>query len=279
MNSNLVENSSVCAVLLAQRFAPWKAPALFLQWGAGFTWNGLFDDEPRQMPLADLPGMPAGKNPDGEEPILLYGTVCGQSVLLLHGHRHLYENLGIVPCVLPLCAARKAGAKRVLLVEGALSLNRDIRLGSWAILTDFINGHAISPLDGHHAMLHDPFPDMSCALSQELNSDMVNAFVPTGMAVKLAIYHSRPGSQFCTPSEAAFLRQSGADLTGHDLVMEIIMGHALGCQVSACVLAAATEPVPYLQTITRASWRETCAFCSTQLVRGLRAYFQQTAPV
>ena len=64
-------------------------------------------------------------------------------------------------------------------------------------------------------MLQDPFPDMSCALSQELNSDLVNAFVPTGMPVKLAIYHSRPGSQFCTPSEAAFLKQSGADLTGN----------------------------------------------------------------
>ena len=90
-------------------------------------------------------------------------------------------------------------------------------------MTDYINGHGVSPLDGLHHLLNTPFPDMMDALSQHQNSEFVNAFVERGIDPRLCVYMSRPGSQFCTVAEAEASRQSGADIVGHDLVMEIIM--------------------------------------------------------
>ena len=270
MPSELDSLSVQAAAMLQGHFKDWRKPRLFVECGTGFEPEKLFDDGCQSLELNQLPGMPRHRTPDQEHPLLLYGFSNGIPVLATRGHRHLYEGVGILPCVLPLCTAHQLGVNTVILLDSGLSLQKEIKPGTWVLLTDFINYHHISPLDGNHSMLENAFPDMTCALSQHLNSELMNALHFVGVSPRLGIYLSRPGSQFCTVSEANAARLAGADIIGHDMVMEIIMGHALGCKVAAFSLAALMAPDFYSQPLSRANVLDVCRFCSSDMMRGLR---------
>ncbi|MGI5924036.1 MAG: hypothetical protein ACOX9E_08840 [Lentisphaeria bacterium] len=267
---SLAEYAQRNAALLREHFAAWREPAFFIQFGAGFVLDGLFDQPPRELPLHRLDGMPDGLTPDQNTPQLLYGCCQDLPILVAHGHRHLYEGYGVHPCVLPAVTAVALGVHRHILVDSALSLRNDIKAGSWTVLTDFINGHHLSPLDGQHDLLTTPFPDMNNALSQLQNSEIVNALHGVGVDVRHCVFLAQPGSQFCTVAEAALARQSGVDLIGHGLVMEIIMAHAMGAMVSAFALAALQLPETGPTALRRADVLSTCQFASSDFIRGLR---------
>lgn len=267
---SLLEGIQLAVELLPARFPNWQPPQFFLQFGSGFDLETLFDAPAPPLPMQELPGMPCQHTPDREHPDLLFGTVSGIPVLAARGHRHLYEGHGVYPCVLPLCTAWKLGAKRHLFIDSGLSLRPEIKTGAWTLLVDYINGHHFSPLDGNHALLESPFPDMNGALSQEQNSKLVNAMSEVGISPRHGVFMARPGSQFCTVAEAEVARSGGADLIGHDLVMEIIMAHALGGQVSALALAAAMAPDYRAKPLRRQDLLDNCRFCSRDIIRGLR---------
>ncbi len=267
---SLSEGIQQAAQLLPARFPNWRPPRFFLQFGSGFDLETLFDAPAPSLPMRELPGMPCQHTPDREHPDLQFGTVCDIPVLAARGHRHLYEGLGLYPCLLPLCTAWKLGAQRHLFVDSGLSLRQEIKAGAWTLLVDYINGHHFSPLDGNHDLLESPFPDMNGALSQEQNSELVNAMSEVGISPRHGVFMARPGSQVCTVAEAEVARVNGADLVGHDLVMEIIMAHALGGKVSALVLAAAMAPNYRAKPLRRQDLLDNCRFCSRDLIRGLR---------
>lgn len=258
------------AALLPEHFQAWQQPEFYIQFGSGFAPDGLFDDCPQDLPMQQLHGMPSGSTPDQELPQLFYGFSQGVPILVARGHRHLYEGHGVLPCVLPVVSAVKLGIRRHIFVDSALSLRKDLKAGTWTVLTDFINGHHISPLDGQHDLLENPFPDMNSALSQLQNSELVNALDSVGVTARHGIFLSQPGSQFCTMAEAAMARQMGGDLLGHDLVMEIIMAHAMGAMVSAFALAALQLPEATPVPLRRDAVISTCQFASADFVRGLR---------
>ena len=258
------------AQALPTLFTDWQTPAVFLQLGPGFQLTGLFDDTPQQCPLSRLPGLPSHPTPDGIHPELLFGHCCGQPFLALAGHRHLAESFGLAPCLLPCAAACLCGCRRLLLASCGLSLRQDIKAGTWTLLTDFLNWHHLSPLDGLSSLFPNAYPDMTLALSQEFNSDIVNSFAEVGIHPRLVTYLSFPGHHFCTYAEASLLRTLGTDIYGHDLVMEIMLGHALGTQVSALVLAAGQMLDGLPHRLTRREVLETAEFCSRDLMRGIR---------
>ncbi len=268
--SSLYEYTNEAAQLLPRLFKEWEAPRIFLQCSSAMHPEPVFDTAPQALPLNELPGMPKHEIPDGGHPELLFGKINGYPALASNGHRHLFEGVGVTPCVLPLCIAHALGAQAAIFVGAGLSLKNEIKPGTWMLLTDFINGHNCSPLDGNHIMLQEAFPDMTFALSQHLNSELMNALDAVGLSPRLGVYMSRPGSQFCTVSEAMSARNNGADILGHDLVMEIIMGHALGMQVSSFALAALNAPNVYSRPLSRKDYLDNCQFCIKDLLRGLR---------
>ena len=256
--------------LVRQSFSNWRTPVFFLQFSAGFELDGLFDSQPQVIELSSLPMMPQFHTPDRHQPLLLYGDCGGHPVLAASGHRHLFEGLGVAPCILPTCLAWSLGIRRCAYIDPVLSLLPELKTGTWTLLTDFINGHHISPLDGLLPMLETPFPDMTHALSQHLNSEFVNALSQVAVSPRLCIYESLPGAHFCTPAEAQMARAGHAELVGHDMVMEIITAHALGCQVAALALVAEMAPLEGARPLSRAIMLENCRFCSDPLLRGLR---------
>lgn len=259
-----------CAQRVRSSFTEWETPAFYLQFHGGFEIDGLFDDVLGEVALSSLPSMPVHQTPDSHEPRFLYGRCDGVPVLVCLGHRHVFEGLGIEPCILPTCVAWRLGAKRFVFIDPVLSLLPELKAGNWTLLTDFINGQRMSPLDGLLPLLPTAFPDMTQALSQHLNSELVNALSQVSVQPKLCVYQSLPGSHFCTPAEAVAARSAHVDIVGHDMVMEIIMAHALGGEVSALGLVGEMAPTDGSRPLKREAFLETCRFCSWQMIRGLR---------
>ena len=257
----------------------WQCPEFFFQFGNGFCLDGFFDEPPQEIELRHLPGMPEHLTPDQMQPVFYYGSCNGVLTLVTSGHRHLYEGLGLYPCLLPLMTAWKLGIRRHVFIEDAISLQPDIKSGCWTLLTDYINGYHFSPLDGLQTILPEAFPDMGEALSQHQNSGFMNAFGEIGLSPRHCVFMSRPGSQFCTMAEAAYARHAGVDLIGHGLVMEIITSHALGCCVSAFALACGQVLDGAPPALKRADILDTCRFSSSQFIRGVRASVHEMVPL
>lgn len=254
---------------LEEAFPDCRQGAFFLQFGPGFEVEGLFSTAPSCLPLAVLPDMPQQHTPDRQLPQLLWGPCQGIKILVLQGHRHPGEGLGVYPCLLPLAAAWKLGLRRQIFIDSCISLKPELKAGSWAVLTDFLNGYSGSPLDGLAELLPDPYPDLSTALAQELNSELVNALDAVGISPKLCTYQAQPGFHICTRAEAELARTHGAEILGSDLVLEIITAHAFGCQVAAMALVGAQNAGLSSRRIQRQDILETCRFCSRDFLRGL----------
>lgn len=268
--------NGLAASFLQEKFPGVESAEFFLQFGPGFDTVELFDSEPLCLPMYQLPGMPLQPTPDQVQPCLQFGCSRGVPVLVSHGHRHLCEGLGLYPCILPLTTAWHLGIRKHLFIDNGISLIPEIKTGNWTLLTDFLNGHAFSPLDGLHELLENFFPDLNHALSQELNSEVVNALDQVGISFRLCTYQAFPGFHFCTGAEADLARKNGADILGHDLVMEIILSHALGCRVSAAVLACGQNLNAGGHTsLQRQDVLATCQFCGTEFLRGMGIALQE----
>ena len=170
----------------------------------------------------------------------------------------------------PTAVAEELGARRHIYVDTAISLDPELKAGKWGMLTDFINGYALSPLDGLHGLLEKPYPDLTDVFSQHQNSEIINALAEFGPPPRLCTFYGHPGFHACTRAEARLARNAGAELIGHDLVLHLIFSHALGCRVSALLLAGAQLLPDGGAPVRREEMRGTGHFCSAQLVNGLR---------
>lgn len=262
---------------LLQHFNGLTTAKFYLQFPAAFEVTELFDSEPEILLLKEIPAMPSHPTPDGIEPRLFFGKCQGIAILVSQGHRHLCEGLGLIPCVLPLFCASKLGIKKHIFIDNAISLIPELKTGNWTMLTDFINGYSFSPLDGLHQLLEIPYPDLDKVLSQKLNSEIINAMFQVGIDFRLCTYQAFPGFHFCSSAEAIVAQKNGADIVGHDIVMEIILSYALGCQVSAAMLIGGQKLGNSQQSLTRKDILETNQFCSAEFIRGLANAIREIA--
>ena len=255
-------------------------PRFFLQFGPGFSLDGLFDSQPQEAFLHDIAGLPDTPTLDSHVPRFLYGMVRGVPVLAADGHRHISEGNGLLPCLIPLATAWKIGAKRQIFVDSGISLRQEIKMGHWMLLVDTINGFTFSPTDGHHHLFENTYPDMTQTFSQRQNSELMNALAAAGISPKLGIYMGRPGFHTSTHAETAIAQNSGADILGHELVLEVMFAYALGAEVSAFALATSQWNKASSSRFSRKEALETCRQCSPDFIRGLaKAIHELDQPV
>ncbi|MBP5300539.1 MAG: hypothetical protein J6Y80_03960 [Victivallales bacterium] len=269
--NNLKGIAAQAARILENRFDDWESPRYLLHADGAFELDGLLDGPPQELALADLPELPQKPNTDGESPRLAYGRCHGIPLLILQNPWRTADGNGLLPALFPILLARTARIPNALFLDCALSLTPDLKAGHWGMLTDFLNSHACSPLDGLHDLLERPFPNLAETLDQFQNSEILNALGTFGETPLLCNYLGVPGHHLATPAEARVARAQGADLLGHDLPLLLIFAHAMGFRVSALVLAIA-QFLPELPPprVTRREFLETAQFCSPQLVKTIR---------
>ena len=269
--NNLSTISAQTARTLESRFDDWESPRYLLHADGDFELSALFDEPPQELLLADLPELPSQPNLDGQKPALTYGRCLGIPVMLSQHPWRTADGHGLLPALFPIALAGAARIPNALFLDCAISLTPELKAGHWGMLTDFLNAHAVSPLEGLHGLLAHPYPNLADTLDQFQNSEILNALGELGETPLLCSYLGAPGHHLASPAEVKVARAQGADLLGHDLPLLLIFAHAMGLRVSAMVLAAAQFlpelPPPH---ITRQDFHETAQFCSPRLVRTLR---------
>jgi purine-nucleoside phosphorylase len=254
-------------------FPGWQGPRALVQLGAGFEAEGLFDAELGQVGMAELGLVSARPSCAGSPLRLRLGRVGASQVLVVEGHRYYYEGGGALETVFPVVVAARAGVRDIVLVEPGLGLHEHLKVGTWMAATDVINAMGICPAAGLLDLIPDPFLDLSDALSQSLNAEIINAAAQVGLDSRVGVYQATCGPQFDTPAEAEVARRHGADMLGHGIVPETVVAALLGCRVSACVLVAGTAASYGGRRLRQTDLMDAARFCSPTIMRALRCAF------
>ncbi|OGV70374.1 MAG: hypothetical protein A3K19_27070 [Lentisphaerae bacterium RIFOXYB12_FULL_65_16] len=269
------EQVECAAAALRAALPAWQTPVGVVQLGTGFDPAGLLDEELGSFSFSDIPGMPPGPSPAGHPLRGVLGR-CGEvQILLLNGHRHVFEGYGIAPCVLPVCAAVACGVRNVILLVTGGGVHEEFRPGTWVAATDYVNNQYTSPLVGNLDLGGEECLDMTQAFSQPLLSEVVNAASEVGVTVRMGTYQADVGPQLQTPLEVEIARQHGADALGMNGVQETIAACAMGARTAALILVNylaahhAGKPPSFAQIA------EVSAFASPPMMRALRLALQQ----
>jgi len=250
-------------------------PAFYIHLGGCFTAaaESLFDEEPPlRLPLHTLcPALPQEETAEAALPEFLYGRCREVPILALRGERRLADGAPQWAVTFPTALAAFCGITSHIYIDTGMSLHPDLKSGHWAMLNDFINGYAFSPVDGLRRLAPTPYADLSQLFSQHLNSELLNAMAGFGDAPMLTTFMGVPGFHICTHAEAKRHRDDGADLLGHELVLHLMLAAAFDCKVAAMVLAAFQLLPARPQTpLTRQEAMATAEFCTPQLLAGVK---------
>jgi purine-nucleoside phosphorylase len=158
--------------------------------------------------------------------------------LVLAARTHLYEGRGVDAVVHPIHVAAAAGAKTLILTNGAGGINSNFTAGQPVVIRDHINFTATSPLVGPR------FIDMSEVYSKRLR----DLAFEIDEELASGVYIQFRGPSYETPAEIRMARIMGADMVGMSTVLEAIAAREAGLEVLGLSLitnlAAGISPNP-----------------------------------
>ncbi len=180
-----------------------------------------------------LPSMPRSTAPTHRGQ-LVFGTLSGQSVVVMDGRFHLYEGYRPQEVAYPVWVLKALGVKTLLISNVAGGLNPAFHIGDLMLITDHLNLQGASPLVGPNDEQIGPrFPDMI----EPYDAGLVRLAEEIGTKAKLPIqrgvYVGVLGPQLETKAEYRWLRATGADAVGMSTVPEVIAAVHCGLRTFA----------------------------------------------
>lgn len=211
-------------------------PSIAIQTGSGIA---LGENPEGVLAFKDIPHFPTLTVP-GHAGELRY--VRGDSGCYLHisGRAHYYEGLPAWRLGVPLWALSLAGVDEYVSISSCGSLDDSILVGSFALITDYINFAGINPLrgiTGESGMME--FPAMRNIADPALASTAELASRAIGMQLARAVYAIVPGPAYETIAELHALKTLGAGVVGMSTVPELMVARSLG--MKTCAIAAITN--------------------------------------
>jgi inosine/guanosine/xanthosine phosphorylase family protein len=211
---------------------PQAKPRLGIVLGSG--WGGAVRGftVKAELPGEEIPGLGKPGAP-GHAGRLLFADCGGTELFIFQGRRHVYEDAGWTPVVLPVWLLKQSGAQTVLLTNASGGIRADLRPGTLMAIEDHINLLGGSPLAGpHHPDFGERFPDQTAVYDHDLRQALIAAGADAS-----GIYLATAGPSFETPAEVRAFRALGADAVGMSTVPEAIFANALGMKVAglSCV--------------------------------------------
>lgn len=145
----------------------------------------------------------------------------GKHALIIGARTHLYEGHGVRAVVHGVRAAAAAGAKIMVLTNGAGGLKLEHEPGKPIIIDDHLNMTSLSPIEGSR------FIDLTNLYDAELRA-IAQSVDPT---LKQGVYVQLPGPHYETPAEVRYLAQIGGDAVGMSTTLEAIAAREAGMKV------------------------------------------------
>ena len=144
----------------------------------------------------------------------------GKHVLVLP-RTHLYQGYGVEAVAHPARVAAAAGAKILILTNGAGGLNPNWKPGQVFLISDHINLTATSPIEGAK------FVDLTDMYSPRLR-EIAKRIDPT---LEEVVYAQFRGPHYETPAEVKMVGLVGGSMVGMSTALEAIAAREVGLEV------------------------------------------------
>lgn len=186
----------------------------------------LMGDEVAVIPATEVPGFskPALEGHVGT--IRSIRLPNGKHALVIGARTHYYEGHGVRRVVHSVRTAAAAGAKVMVLTNGAGGVRPEWGPGTPVLISDHINLTSDSPLEGA------TFIDLTDLYSERLRE--IAREVRPGMDE--GVYVQFRGPHYETPAEVRMARAMGGDIVGMSTALEAIAARQAGMEVLGCSL-------------------------------------------
>lgn len=191
-----------------------------------------------EIPADRVPGFRAAAAPGHRGTLRAIRLPSGEHALVIGARTHLYEGHGVRAVVHGVRTAAAAGARLMVLTNGAGGLDPELRTGEAILISDHLNLTATSPIEGAE------FVDLTDLYAARLR-DVAREVAPE---LREGVYVQLPGPHFETPAEVRYLRQIGGHAVGMSTALEAIAARQAGMEILGLSLitnaAAGIEDAP-----------------------------------
>jgi purine-nucleoside phosphorylase len=179
-----------------------------------------------RVPAEEVPGFSASGIPGHSgtlTSVRLPGGPSGSPLhaLVIGARTHFYEGKGVRRVVHSVRAAAAAGARIMVLTNGAGGIDPSWTPGTPVLIADHINLTAASPLEGA------TFVDVTDLYARRLR-DLAREVEP---ALAEGVYVQFRGPQFETPAEVRMARTIGGTIVGMSTALEAVAAREAGVEV------------------------------------------------
>ncbi len=194
-----------------------EEPEIFLVLGSGL--GGVADavEGAVEIPFDEIDGLPSS-TVEGHAGRFVSGRLEGRPVLVQSGRYHAYEGHPLQTVVAPVRIAHRLGARTLIVTNAAGGIREGFLAGSIAMLSDHLNLHFRSPLEGPVRSGESRFPDMTQVYDPALRALARQVAGEAGVPLLEGVYASLGGPAYETPAEIRMLRVMGADMVGMSTV-------------------------------------------------------------
>jgi purine-nucleoside phosphorylase len=145
----------------------------------------------------------------------------GKHALVIGARTHFYENHGVRSVVHSVRTAAAAGAKTMILTNGAGGIKPEWAGGAAVLISDHINLTAASPLEGA------TFIDLTDLYSKRLR-DLAREVDPK---LDEGVYVQFRGPHYETPAEVQMAKIMGGHIVGMSTALEAIAARQAGMEI------------------------------------------------
>lgn len=187
-------------------------------WGKAATAIGEIVSE---VSAAEIPGFHVSPVVGHSGKLTSIRLADGRHALVIGARTHFYEGHGVRAVVHGVRTAAAAGAKTMVLTNGAGGVNPNFTPGRPVLISDHINLTATSPIEGAN------FVDLTDLYASELR-DLARTVDPTLLE---GVYTQFTGPHYESPAEVRYAGIIGGDIVGMSTALEAIAAREAGMKV------------------------------------------------